>query len=181
MALKVVAFPEIWQKSFAGNRGDPLTDPRSIYLYNFSQAILEELQKDGRFTTLPAPAARHEVTIKNSGHGIRYEYAFSWSTLRVGVWINSPNGQVNLKVFEQLREQNGALEASVGGKLRWDYDASRHGQIVSIDKEGIDRNDISKVPALATWAAGTLVKIYDIFAPRVQAAVEVAQRVLGKL
>ena len=88
---------------------------------------------------------------------------------------------MNLKVFEQLREQNGALEASVGGKLRWDYDASRHGQIVSIDKEGIDRNDISKVPALATWAAGTLVKIYDIFAPRVQAAVEVAQRVLGKL
>lgn len=175
--FKVVAFPNNWQKSFAGNRSDPLTDPRSIYLYKFSQTILEELQRIGRFTSLPAPAARHEVTIKNR-EGIRYEYAFSWSVLRVGVWINSASKAVNSKVFEQLRAQARALEAILNTNLRWDYDAARHGQIISADHGDIDRNDLSKIPQIANWAATMLVKVYDAMEPHIQGALETVRRAI---
>ena len=128
--FKVVAFPNTWQKAFAGKRNELETDDnRLLYFYRFSEALLDVLRTKGVFPSLPTPRARYELLVQTTNGGIRYRTAFSRGILRVGIWIDTPDKERNRRLFDLLQAEKGSLNVALGDELQWDYLAARHGQI----------------------------------------------------
>ncbi len=173
--FKVVAFPNTWQKSFAGKRSEVETDDdRLLYFYRFNEAVLDALRAKGTFSNLPTPRARYELLVQTTNGGVRYRTAFSRGILRVGIWIDSPDKARNRRLFDLLQAQKESLNAALDDELQWDFLAARHGQIVTI-QHPVDRSDDSRIATLAEWAADAVTKIYKVFEPRIIALLPAAE------
>lgn len=172
--FKVVASPNSWQRALSDQRSDVPNDSRRLFFYQFNEAMLSELRAMGTFNSLPSASDRYELVIQRTHGGIRYGTAFSRSTLRVCIWIVAGDREVNRQIFDALRSDAIGLEASVGQPIQWDYNADRLGQILTVNRTGVERDDAGTIPAVARWAAETLTRLKAALNPRLSEIVRAA-------
>lgn len=174
--FKVIASPNSWQKSFVGQRNDATLDERSAYFYQFNEALMNALREGRAFRQPPAPTPRYETFIQRTHGGVRYGTAFSRNALRAGIWIDLPDAEVNRRIFEMLQATRSEIEGALGAPLQWDFVQARHGQIVMLVQENVNRDDATQIPELAKWGADTLSKLRSVLEPRLDAIVPEALR-----
>lgn len=174
--FKVVAFPNNWQKSLIGQRSDAISNERRAYFYQFNEALVNAVRLMKDLGPPSPPTGRYEFGIQRTHGGIRYGTAFSRSVLRAGIWIVLADRNVNRRVFEILRAERNEIETELGSQLNWDFVPDRHGQVVTLDRGDVNRDDQTQVAPLAKWAAETLSRLRAVLEPRLDVAVPEATR-----
>ena len=136
------------------------------YIHFFS-TINDQLRQQSSLKILPKPiSSRHwqVLEISQPGQDGSLWLVLSFARrrkLRVEFYINSGNREKNKQIFEQLLQQQVAIEAAVGEPLSWERLDLRQGCRIALYHEGAITDTPESLVALQAWAIDAVLRLYQ--------------------
>lgn len=178
--FKVVVAPNEWQKTASSrsstSRSGTLSPERGERYKEFWRGLLEEiLRRDARATTASAERvpAQSWYGISIGRSGFQDIFAFGWDgpnqLVRAQLYIDVRDKEQNEAIFDLLAADREAIEREFGEPLVWERREDVKMSSVSLKRPGSIDDSSEKLEELKVWGAERLLRIRDVFGPRVKA------------
>jgi hypothetical protein len=173
--FRLAAFPNDWGRRVKVDGS--LSGRRAAY-QAFFQSLIDELREKHRFTNARAGLPQNWYTFSTGVAGIKYGVAFSSKTLRVELYIDGPDADVNAAVFEALDAEREQIEYELGFPLSWerlDHAVACRIAVYQDDSSVME----SDREMLLAWSIEKLLGLRASFGPRLRPAVAKAQAAIS--
>jgi len=160
--FKVVAQPNDWQKQIrtvTQNRG--LTGKGALYVEFWGRYLDRVHVERPEWTKARTAGPDNWLEMKSPMKGCRISVSFAQNErLRHELYIDSGDGDENLRIFEQLRARQDAIEAAYGRALAWEELPNRRACRIADYKDACSVNDHDRYDEFITWFidAGTRLR-----------------------
>jgi len=165
-SLRLVSFPNDWQKKVASRAADELS-PRAEAYREFFQKLIDTLREKHNFTKARAAQLNNWY---NFASGIsRISYGLSFSTggrVRTEVYIDRGDQAINKLIFDQLMAQRSQIDAEYGDLLSWERLDDRRACRVACYREASIDDPLLDQAELLEWSVDHLLKFKAVFGPR---------------
>jgi hypothetical protein len=132
--FKVVALPNDWQKAVKKRVEPELSDRELAYKQFFTDLIALYKQRFPAQRTANKAGTKQWITVASAGRsGFSFGVVFGRNALmRVELYIDTGDGVINKKAFDDLLAQREDIEREVGEKLSWQrLDTARASRIAA--------------------------------------------------
>jgi len=179
--FRVVAMPNDWQKLAASsgqaNQGDGDVTESGEEYRDFFQTLLDTLREEHRFTTARRPISHHGryqnwYGFASGFRGIIYRAAFPRNRASVELYIDFPDGEVNARLLDRLKEREEQIETALEASLEWDSRDNRRFVSVAVTREGTISDAPETLEELQDWMVDRLLTFNRVFTPHLQELVE---------
>ena len=162
--FKVGALPNTWmQQAKAQVAGvESLSEKRSAY-QSFFQELIDELRTKHHFTNAKVGQPQNWYSFSSGISECRYSAVFtSDDRLRVELYIDTGNGELNKAIFDALLGRRAEFEATFGEALEWERLDNRRASRIAVYRPN---SSIVTAPTdeLRAWAIERLLKIKETF------------------
>ena len=165
--FRAVVLPNQWQKTAAQFARGTETAADQEQLNAVYAALYELAKRSGEFTRLKSPPRRYTVYDLEFAHqsAISYAIEFSRNTVRAAVVLRHGDPNVNVRLFNLLKEREQSIQSGVHGEITWDFRAERKIQALRINRE-IDRPNLAnEIETVAKWVAERLIELHRVLDP----------------
>ena len=161
-----------------GPGGKPGSDSEHQEAYRqFFQRLVDDLREKYRFTTAKMGQPQNWYSFASGTSGVVYSIWFSgagrvWAEL----YLDVGNRDLNRTIFDQLRQNAGAIEKEYGEKLEWDAAESRRACSVGTYLAGKIDDPPEALETVLRWATDRLLRFKKVFGPRLPAVTRMLQQ-----
>jgi hypothetical protein len=143
------------------------TRSKSAQYQGFFTKLLDELKIIRPGLTQKQKVSSQSWLPLSSG---KSHFTFYWAfklngKFAVELFMESPDQEFNKRAFDWFSQQKEEIEKKLGEKLNWDRLNNRKGSRISIITSGNIGMDLGSQRELRKWAAGMMVKFFDVFKP----------------
>ena len=107
----------------------------------------------------------------SAGHAQRIQWAVAFGQggkVRVGIYIDSLDGDWIKRLFDSLHEQSASVESEFGEPLEWErLDDRRASRVSTVRSGSIDDGD-DPLDETRKWMVERLLKFREVFGPRLE-------------
>ncbi len=135
-------------------------------LYRFWSGVLEQARACGAPLATRAPITGSWLGGSAGRQGVSFYYAVRKHSARVGFWF-TPDG---LDAYEALKAQRAAIEAAVGGPLRWAAPPEDRGYFIRADLDQGYHAPEEEWPAGQAALAETAKRLWEAVMPHLRGA-----------
>ncbi len=160
--FKVVAQPNDWQKQVRGaTQNRSLTGKGALY-HQFWTRFLERLHAERPdWTKTRSAGPDNWLEMKAPIKGCRFSFSFAQGDrLRQELYIDTGDGEENLRLFTQLRARQADAEATYGAPLSWEELPTRRACRIAGYRDGCSVTEEARHDEFITWfiEAGTRLR-----------------------
>ena len=166
--FNLVATPNGWRKETVKMGGDtPRISERGERYRSFFQPLIDTLREKG-FTNARKGQAQSWYNFP-SGFGQRITYGANFTgqrEARVEVYIDSQDGEWNIRVLEDLEELKDAIEAALGNRpLEWQRLENRRACRIALTRPGSIDDSTMTLSEIQDWMVENLLNFKRVFGP----------------
>ncbi|CAA7614905.1 DUF4268 domain-containing protein [Magnetospirillum sp. SS-4] len=175
--FRLAASPNAWAKTAAAGASRGETSSRMASYQAFWQPLLDELREKHRFTNAKAAQPQSWYSFASGvASGITYGVAFArGDRLQAEVYIDVGDAPRNKAIFDFFLAEKIELEAAMGEPLSWErLDAKRACRIAVVRPATTIDDAPEQGDEMRTWLVTRLLKLKQVFGPRVKMALQVA-------
>lgn len=162
--FRPVAFPNDWKReSQKKTESSELTD-RSKRYRNFFQQLIDRLREKHNFTGARKGQPQNWYSFASGHHGFEYNVSFGrGNSMRTGLYIDTGDGEDNLKSFDALQEEREPIETQFGDSLKWERLPDSRACRIANYRDGSIEDSNKQVEEYLDWAEAQLLKAKDVF------------------
>jgi hypothetical protein len=177
--FRLAAFPNNWGRQTKGGGGAPenLSDRRVAY-QTFFQSLIDELRERHQFTNARIGQPQNWYYFPTGIAGIGYGVTFSSNGLRAELYVDTGDAATNTAIFDGLASEREIIERDLGFTLCWGPLEGRRACRVATYRDGSSVIETDH-EALLKWTVERLLRLRDVFGPRLRPAVANAARSAG--
>lgn len=166
--FNLVATPNGWRKeAVKRSRGERATSERQERYRAFFQTLIDTLREKHRFTNARKAGLVSWCSFTTGYSRVKYGANFTARReARVEVYLDSVNGERNIRLLEDLSRQRDHIESELGLSLDWEQLENRRACRIEAKRPGrsID-DDESTLAETQTWMIDTLLNFKRVFDP----------------
>ena len=160
--FKVVAQPNDWQKQIrAVTQSRGLTGKGALYVEFWSRYLDRVHVERPEWTRARTAGPDNWLEMKSPIKGCRVSVSFAQNDrLRHELYIDSGDGDENLRIFEQFRARQDEIEAVYGRALTWEELPNRRACRIADYRDGCSVNEEDRYDEFISWFidAGTRLR-----------------------
>jgi len=168
--FRPVASPNAWARP-----GRPAISDKMLAYQEFWQPLIDELREKHRFTNAKATPPQNWYSFASgAASGITYGVAFAkGNRLQAEVYIAIGDAGPNKAIFDYLEASKAEIEKAIGDSLSWErLDAKQGCRIAVVRKNTTIEDAPEHGDEMRAWLIERLLKLKQVFGPRLKAAVQ---------
>lgn len=177
VVFRLAASPNAWAKTAATGAARGETSSKMASYQAFWQPLLDELREKHRFTNAKAAQPQSWYSFASgAASGITYGVAFArGDRLQAEVYIDAGDATRNKTIFDFFAAAKTELESAMGEALSWErLDARRACRIAVIRSDTSIDNAPTQGDEMRAWLVARLLKLKQVFGPRIKTALQAA-------
>ncbi|HSH59798.1 MAG TPA: DUF4268 domain-containing protein [Acidimicrobiales bacterium] len=155
----VVVQPNDWGKAQKAQRqGTQTVSTVALARQEFFRRVFDQVAERLPGFRVPKPSVQNWAPFKAGPFGT-YSVVFAQSGLRVEVYLDSGNKELNKTLFDELEADRVEVERSFGGPLDWErLDDKRASRIAVHRQKPVRLDDETDVASAVAWAADQAIR-----------------------
>jgi hypothetical protein len=125
-------------------------EAQQIRLQFWTQAIKAVKESPCRLFDNVTPSIRGTAGTGSGIAGVWYEMQFRFHEIRVRLYIDKREEELNKRIFDALQAQQAAIESAFGGPLEWNRMDTSRASAISFSAS-FDGRESSEWPAMTAW------------------------------
>ena len=171
--FKLVATPNDWRKGKVTTKQESTTSERGEAYRDFFQGLIDRLREEYRFTDAKKGQPHNWYYFPSGFSGIPYEATFAQEKkARVGLYIDRGDKDQNKILFDELRENQEAIESGLQEPLEWQRLESRRACRIAVTRPGAITDSPETLKEIRDWMIDRLLKFKQVFGPRLKDLVD---------
>ncbi|MGA2513448.1 MAG: DUF4268 domain-containing protein [Candidatus Limnocylindrales bacterium] len=165
-SLKPASMPNEWQRRAKAATAVGVTPIMQARQRFFEVALAELKAQHPGITSASHAAAGSWLSIAAGRSGFWFTWAFSGSTCRVELNIDTGSEDDNVGLFSALLARRAELESKIGEPLTWDRKVGRRAIRIYLSRPGSEMPDAD--PELRAWAVATMAAFARTLRPLIR-------------
>lgn len=171
--FRLVATPNDWRKEkVTTKQGDNISERGAAYQI-FFQGLLDRLREEHQFTGAKKGLPQSWYNFPSGFSGIPYEAKFTHGNkASVGLFIGRNDKDQNEGFFDELKNQQHAIESEFQEPLEWDRIEGYKSCRIAVTRSGAVTDSPETLEEIRDWMIDKLLKFKQVFGPRLKDLVD---------
>ncbi len=171
--FKLVATPNDWRKEKVTTKQEGTTSERGEAYRDFFQGLIDRLREEHQFTGAKKGLPQSWYNFPSGLSGIPYEAKFTHGNkASVGLFIGRNDKDQNEGFFDELRENQEAIESELQELLEWDRIEGYKSCRIAVTRSGSITDNQETLKEIQDWMIDKLLKFKQVFGPRLKDLVD---------
>jgi hypothetical protein len=169
--FKPVVFPNEWQKDKVGGDRHPASRRGEAYRAYF-QSLIDELRTNHKFTNAKVGQPQNWYSFSSGVRGVIFSNSFAQGgKVRVELYIDLQDKDLNKKVFDRMQQQQAAIEEKYGAALTWERLDDRRACRIAVYRDGSIDDPAETQSQVKQWSIDNLLLMRKVLLPKAKEVV----------